>query len=35
MVLLRLNYAVELRYGVLADLAARSRGTPIDLAWGT
>jgi nucleoside-diphosphate-sugar epimerase len=34
-VLLRLNYAVELRYGVLADLAARiATGQPIDLATG-
>lgn len=31
--LIRLNYAVELRYGVLTDLALRIRaGTPIDLA---
>ena len=30
--LLRLNYAVELRYGVLVDLAAKiMAGTPIDL----
>jgi nucleoside-diphosphate-sugar epimerase len=34
-VLLRLNYAVEMRYGVLVDLAARIvRGDPIDLAMG-
>jgi len=34
-VLLRLNYAVELRYGVLLDLAERIwRGDPIDLAAG-
>lgn len=33
--LLRLNYAQELRYGVLADLARRvGAGTPIDLAMG-
>jgi len=32
---LRLNYAVELRYGVLADIAGRVwRGEPIDLATG-
>ena len=34
-VLLRLNYAVELRYGTLVDLALAVRdGTPIDLAMG-
>jgi len=34
-VLLRLNYAVELRYGTLVDLALAIRdGTPIDLAMG-
>ncbi|HEX3813822.1 MAG TPA: NAD-dependent epimerase/dehydratase family protein [Mycobacteriales bacterium] len=33
--IIRLNYAVELRYGVLADLATRIHaGTPIDLATG-
>jgi nucleoside-diphosphate-sugar epimerase len=33
--LLRLNYAVEMRYGVLADLAAKvARREPIDLAMG-
>jgi len=33
--LIRLNYAVELRYGVLVDLAERiARGEPIDLAMG-
>jgi nucleoside-diphosphate-sugar epimerase len=33
--LLRLNYATELRYGVLLDLALRVRqGEPIDLAMG-
>ncbi|HZT80625.1 MAG TPA: NAD-dependent epimerase/dehydratase family protein [Gemmataceae bacterium] len=33
--LLRLNYAVELRYGVLVDLAQRVQaGEPIDLAMG-
>lgn len=35
MVLLRLNYAVELRYGVLADLALKVRaGRPVELATG-
>ena len=35
MTLLRLNYATELRYGVLVDLAQQvHRGTPIDLAMG-
>jgi nucleoside-diphosphate-sugar epimerase len=35
MVLLRLNYAVEMRYGVLVDLAQRVRaGQPIDLCMG-
>jgi dTDP-4-dehydrorhamnose reductase len=35
MALLRLNYAVEMRYGVLADLAGRVwRGEEIDLAMG-
>lgn len=35
MVLLRLNYAVELRYGVLRDLAdAVRQGAPIDLRMG-
>ena len=35
MVILRLNYAVEMRYGVLVDLAARiSRRDPIDLSMG-
>jgi nucleoside-diphosphate-sugar epimerase len=34
-VILRLNYAVEMRYGVLADLALRiSRGKAIDLSMG-
>jgi len=34
-VLLRLNYAVELRYGVLVDLAGRiAAGTPVDLGMG-
>ncbi|QDT14276.1 NAD-dependent epimerase/dehydratase family protein [Alienimonas californiensis] len=34
-VLLRLNYALEPRYGVLVDLAQRiAAGTPIDLATG-
>jgi nucleoside-diphosphate-sugar epimerase len=33
--LLRLNYAVELRYGVLADLAAKvAAGEPVDLSMG-
>jgi nucleoside-diphosphate-sugar epimerase len=33
--ILRLNYAAELRYGVLADLAGRvARGEPIDLTMG-
>ena len=33
--ILRLNYAVEMRYGVLADLASRiSRGAEIDLGMG-
>jgi len=33
--ILRLNYAVEMRYGVLVDLASRiSRGEPIDLSMG-
>lgn len=33
--LLRLNYAVELRYGVLVDLALRvQRGEPVDLTMG-
>ncbi len=31
----RLNYAIDLRYGVLLDIATRVRhGTPIDLAMG-
>ena len=35
MVILRLNYAVEPRYGVLRDLADRIvRGEPVDLAMG-
>jgi hypothetical protein len=35
MAILRLNYAVELRYGVLVDLAQRVlSGEPIDLAMG-
>jgi nucleoside-diphosphate-sugar epimerase len=35
MVLLRLNYAVEMRYGVLVDLARRiAEGQPIELAMG-
>jgi nucleoside-diphosphate-sugar epimerase len=35
MVLLRLNYATEMRYGVLVDLAQRvAAGQPIDLAMG-
>lgn len=34
-VILRLNYAVEMRYGVLVDVAARvARGEPVDLAMG-
>ena len=34
-VILRLNYAVEMRYGVLVDLATRvARGEPIDLSMG-
>lgn len=33
--LLRLNYAIDLRYGVLHDLARKiSEGTPIDLSMG-
>ena len=33
--ILRLNYAIDLRYGVLADLATRiASGTPIPLAMG-
>lgn len=33
--ILRLNYAVEMRYGVLVDLAARiARGEPVDLSMG-
>jgi nucleoside-diphosphate-sugar epimerase len=33
--LVRLNYAVDLRYGVLVDIASRiMAGTPIDLAMG-
>ena len=33
--LLRLNYAVEMRYGVLVDIATKvSSGTPIDLSMG-
>ncbi len=33
--ILRLNYATELRYGVLVDLATRiARGEPIDLSMG-
>jgi len=33
--IVRLNYATELRYGVLVDLAERvNRGEPIDLAMG-
>jgi nucleoside-diphosphate-sugar epimerase len=35
MTILRLNYAVEMRYGVLVDLAQQvQRGEPIDLAMG-
>ncbi|MDB5173498.1 MAG: hypothetical protein JWN51_2271, partial [Phycisphaerales bacterium] len=35
MALIRLNYAVEMRYGVLIDLAQHvHRGEPIDLAMG-
>ena len=35
MALIRLNYASELRYGVLVDLAQKVwRGEPIDLAMG-
>jgi nucleoside-diphosphate-sugar epimerase len=34
-VILRLNYAVEMRYGVIADLAAKiARGQPIDVSMG-
>ncbi|MBI4579132.1 MAG: NAD(P)-dependent oxidoreductase, partial [Planctomycetes bacterium] len=34
-VLIRLNYAIDLRYGVLLDIATRVfAGTPIDLAMG-
>ena len=33
-VLLRLNYSVELRYGVLLDIAQAWRGDPIELAMG-
>jgi nucleoside-diphosphate-sugar epimerase len=33
--ILRLNYAVEMRYGILVDLAARLlAGTPVDLTMG-
>jgi nucleoside-diphosphate-sugar epimerase len=33
--LLRLNYAIDLRYGVLLDVAQKVfRGTPVDLAMG-
>ena len=36
MVLLRLNYAVELRYGVIVDLAKKVlAGTPIDVSMGS
>ena len=36
MALIRLNYAVEMRYGVLVDLAERVRdGQPIDLTVGS
>jgi nucleoside-diphosphate-sugar epimerase len=36
MVLLRLNYAVELRYGVLVDLAKKvMAGAPIDVSMGS
>jgi hypothetical protein len=35
MALLRLNYATEMRYGVLVDIAERVRaGQPIDVAMG-
>ena len=35
MALIRLNYAVEMRYGVLVDLAQKVwRGEPIDLSMG-
>ena len=35
MAILRLNYAIELRYGVLRDIADRVReGRPVDLAMG-
>jgi len=35
MAILRLNYATEMRYGVLVDLAQRIRdGAPIDLSIG-
>ncbi len=36
MCLFRLNYAIDLRYGVLCDIAAKLiAGTPIDLSTGT
>jgi hypothetical protein len=35
MAMIRLNYAVDLRYGVLVDIAGKVfRGEPIDLAMG-
>ena len=35
MALIRLNYAIDLRYGVLRDIALKiHQGNPIDLAMG-